>query len=408
MLPRGASGTLAPVRARLVAFRDSLPPAFWLVWIGTLINRAGGFLLPMLGFYLTDERDLGRAAAVAVATCWGAGSAVAGVIGGVLADRLGRKATMVVSLLGGAVMMLVFAVQRTPVAMGAAAFGLGVVGDLYRPAVMAFVADVVPPAMRPRGFATLYWAINLGFTIAPVAAGVLARWSYTAVFVGDAATMAIYGVIVAARLPESRPAPAATGAPAIGLGAVLRDRVFVTFVVLTLATGLVFHQSTLTLSIHLARQGYEAATYGAIVAVNGLLIIVAQPLLTRWVGGRASTPVLAVAAVLAGGGMALHGAGAWVPVHVAAVVVWTLGEILQSPFHGPVVSTLAPPEARGRYQGVFGLAFSVSALAAPSVGALATAVAGRGGPWLLCAALGAVAAVGLAATAAGRRGRGVR
>ena len=394
--------------ARLVELRRGLPSAFWLVWVGTLINRAGGFVLPMLGYYLTDARGLSRGQAVVIGTCYGAGAMVAGVLGGVLADRLGRKRTMGLSLLGGAAAMLALSAARAPMTIAAAAAALGLVGELYRPAVMAFVADVVPARDRPRAFGALYWAINLGFTIAPLAAGALASWSYRALFIGDAATMAIYGVIVLTRLPESRPAPSSADEPEVSLSTVLRDGVFLAFVGLTLATALVFHQSTLTLSVHLAHLGYAASTYGAIVAVNGVLIIAVQPWLAAWATRRDSARVLAAAALLCGVGMGLHGAGAAVPVHVAAVVVWTLGEILQSPFYGTVVSTLAPASARGRYQGVFSLAFGVAAMAAPSTGQAAVALGGPRGPWLASAVIGAAAAVGLLATAAGRRARGVR
>jgi MFS family permease len=396
------------VFARLVELRRGLPPAFWLVWLGTLVNRAGGFVLPMLGYYLTEERGLSRGAAVAIGTCYGAGAMVAGIAGGVLADRLGRRRTMALSLLGGAATMLALAEARTPTTIGAAAAALGLVGELYRPAVMAFVADVVPAADRPRAFGALYWAINLGFTVAPLAAGALAGWSYRALFIGDAATMAIYGLIVLARLPEARPVVTAADPPAVSLATVLRDRVFMVFVGLTLATALVFHQSTLTLSVHLAHQGYAASTYGAIVAVNGVLIIAVQPWLAAWATRHDSTRVLVAAALLCGVGFGMHGLGAAVPLHVAAVVVWTLGEILQSPFYGTVVSTLAPPTARGRYQGVFSVAFGMAAMGAPSTGQAAVAVAGPRGPWLACVILAAAAALGLGASAAGRRARGVR
>ena len=37
---------------------SGLPTTFWWLWAGTLVNRAGAFVLPFLAFYLTDELDL--------------------------------------------------------------------------------------------------------------------------------------------------------------------------------------------------------------------------------------------------------------------------------------------------------------------------------------------------------------
>lgn len=392
---------------RIRAARRSLPDAFWVVWLGTLVNRAGGFVLPLLPYYLKKARGLDQGDIALVASAYGGGLVLAGLLGGVLADRLGRRATMVGSLVGGALMMLLLSEARGLPAIAAAAAGLGVIGELYRPAVMAYVVDVVPAADRPRAFAMLYWAINLGFAMAPVLAGLLAERSYRALFIGDAVTMAVYAVIMLGRAHETRPA-AAEHATAGSLGQVLGDRVFLTFVAIGLMTSLVFYQSTVTLATYLEGQGLSASAYGAIIAVNGVVIIVLQP----WLVGRLSraavdaSRVLAVAAALAGLGFGLHGLGAVIALHVGAVVIWTLGEILQSPYFSSTVATLSTPATRGRYQGVMSMAFGFGAMIGPPAGALAVDAFGATGPWAACAVLGALAAGGYLVTAPGRRARG--
>ncbi|MEZ4403333.1 MAG: MFS transporter [Kofleriaceae bacterium] len=393
--------------ARLSSVRRSLPDAFWLVWLGTLVNRAGGFVMPLLGYYLTDARGLTRGTAVAVATCYGVGLLASGLVGGVLADRLGRRRTMLASLFGGAAMLVALSEARGVYPIGAAALALGFLGELYRPAVMAYVTDVVPAPDRARAFAYQYWAINLGFTIAPVVGGALADWSYRAVFLGDAATMAAYGVLVAARVPESRPAPAALDAgPPSTLRTVLTDRVFLTFVGLCLVVGLMFFQTTMTLSLHLEHLGLSASTYGLVIGVNGGLIVLAQPWLAARVTSLDGTRVLAVSAVLAGLGLALHGLPGGVAIHVGAVAVWTVGEIIQSPFFSSTVAALAPADARGRYQGVFGMSFGAAAMLAPLAGQALVAAFGPRGPWLVCGGLGLVVAAGFIVTGPARRARG--
>ncbi len=391
---------------RLATLRRGLPPEFWVVWLGTLINRAGGFVLPLLAYYLTDARGMTQSAAATIASAYGAGLVIAGLVGGVLADRIGRRLTMAGSLLAGAVMMVVLSEARGLPAIAAAAAGLGLVGELYRPAVMAYVTDVVPAADRPHAFAMLYWAINLGFAIAPVLGGVIAEYSYRAVFLADAATMALYAVIVLTRVRETRPAVAANPTTAGSLGDVLRDRVFVLFVALGLATSLIFYQSTVTLAAYLEGQGFSAASYGAIIAANGVVIVLLQPWLVVRVAGADGSRVLAVAAALAGAGFGLHGLGSAAALHVTAVVVWTTGEILQSPFFSATVATLSTPTTRGRYQGVLGMSFGFGALLGPPAGALTVELMGARGPWLACAVLGALTALGYLASAPGRRPRG--
>jgi MFS family permease len=73
------------------------------------------------------------------------------------------------------------------------------------------------------------------------------------------------------------------------------------------------------------------------------------------------------------------------------VGVWTIGEILANATAVAVVSAMAPPRLRGRYNGVFGLAFSIGFLIAPIAGTRLLAH-GRPALWLSCAAACAVAA----------------
>ena len=65
---------------------------------------------------------------------------------------------------------------------------LGLCGNLYRPAMHATVADVVPPAERTRAYGYLYWAVNLGFSGAAMLGGFMAERNFMLLFVGDAVT----------------------------------------------------------------------------------------------------------------------------------------------------------------------------------------------------------------------------
>jgi hypothetical protein len=46
------------VRALIGELRRTLPPVYWTVWFGTLVNRAGAFVAPILTFYLTEHRHV--------------------------------------------------------------------------------------------------------------------------------------------------------------------------------------------------------------------------------------------------------------------------------------------------------------------------------------------------------------
>ena len=78
----------------------ALPRAFWALWVCQLVNRLGSFVQPFLVLYLTQDRHLSVGTAGAVAAAVGAGSVVSQLVGGWLADRVGRRFTMLMCFFG--------------------------------------------------------------------------------------------------------------------------------------------------------------------------------------------------------------------------------------------------------------------------------------------------------------------
>ena len=113
---------------------------------------------------------------------------------------------------------------------------------------------------------------------------------------------------------------------------VLRDRVFVGFVLVNLFMALVFLQHISMLPIAMGDEGLSPSTYGWVISLNGLLIVLGQLFIPRLIQGRSRSHVLALATVILGVGFGLTafaGAAAW--FYAITVLVWTLGEMLNSP-----------------------------------------------------------------------------
>lgn len=382
----------------------AVPRTYWFVWWGTLINRLGGFVVPLLTIYLIKVRHVSTGDAGAVVAVFGAGAIAASLAGGSLADHLGRKATLLISLFGGAAAMVVLGTVRE---IGTITVMVGIVGfvsELYRPAVYAIVADVVPPLQRLQAYGLLHWVINLGFAFAAIVGGLLADVDFTLLFYADAATSAIYGVIVAFAVPETRPARIARAAQARPSRPWFTDREMVVYVAITFGMVLLPTQVT-ALSAHMTHQGFSPAAFGGVIAVNGVLIIALQPVIAAWNARRDPTRVIVAAALLYGGGFAMHGLATHVWVHAAAVMVWTIGEIFESPTRSSIVATLAPADARGRYQGAIAMTFGAAQLVGPLLGMWALQHAGPGVLWASCLGLGGAVALAMAVTAPGRRRR---
>jgi hypothetical protein len=221
--------------------------------------------------------------------------------------------------------------------------------------------------------------------------------------------MAGYGVIVLIAVPETRPIAPRVASPRHAATGPSRpwflDGPFVALLLLTLFLALLPHQSGSTLSAHMTRQGFTAAAFGAVMAVNGVLIIALQPALAAWSATRDPSRILAIASLLYGIGISLHGLAPSVPLHAAAVSVWTLGEIFESPSRAAVVAAMAPADARGHYQGAVVMAFGASQLVAPKLGTWTWENVGPDALWSACLVVGVVLAFGHLAAAPARRRR---
>jgi predicted MFS family arabinose efflux permease len=254
------------------------------------------------------------------------------------------------------------------------------------------VADLVPAPNRQRAFGLLYWAINLGFAVASMLAGLRAPIDYLILFAGDAATTLVYAAIVWRYIPETRPAE--TRRESAGLAEALANRTFLLFLGLAFLLAMVFFQHLSTLPQAMRADGHDEWAYGRVVALNGILIVLCQPAITRALARFPRGPVLAAATALTGVGFGMYAVVSSVPLYGLGVAVWTLGEIASSPLQSVIVADLAPPAARGRYQGLFTMTWGLAFFAGPALGSWTMARVSAPALWVGCLVVCLVTAVG--------------
>jgi MFS family permease len=384
--------TGAPVGKVRWAALAGLPRPFWVLFAGTIVNRLGQFVEPFLALYLVRGRDLSLTTAGAIITCFGAGSFVSQPLGGWLADRYGRRVTMVGGLLSTAASMGLLGVARPLWLIAGSALLVGVAVDVYRPASQAAVADIIDPVDRPRAFAIIYWAVNLGVSVSGVLGGLLAVRGWWILFVADAATSVAFALLVARGVPESRPERPASEPG--GYGPVLRDRLAVALAAATLISGVVYLQAYVALPLAMTGDHLSPASYGVAYAVNPVTVLAIQPLTLRWLLRRPPARVYAASILVLGAGFGLTYFAHSTVAYGATVFVWTLGEIGFNALGPTIINTIAPDSMRGRYNGLIGLAFGGASMLAPLSGTWALEQ-GRSVVWASCFAVSAVVAVAM-------------
>ncbi len=395
-----------------------LPRDVWVLCAATFVNRLGSMAGPFLALYGTRVLGLGEGAAGLLVGAFGIGMTASAPLGGGLSDRFGAARVFLGALVGGGVLMLAFPFLRGLPVVLAGAFLWGLVAEAGRPSGMALLADLTPDGEHRRSTAAYRLALNLGMSVGPPLGGVLAAWSFTALFAVDAATALAAGVAVYLLLLRQRPgserAPdvGAAGAPSPpaarpGFGAMVgawRDRRLALFAI---GFGAIWGAFTLQfgpLSVHLVGGlGYSTGVYGALVAVNTVLIVLCEvPMLAR-LARLSAARLVAAGGVLTAAGLALLALDT-LPGIAAGVVVGAFGEMCAMGAAMPFVVGIAPEGQRGAYLGAYSLAASAAMAAGQSLGTAALGAAPAPVIWLTGAVL-ALAGTVLASHAA--RGQAV-
>ncbi|MGN9802111.1 MFS transporter [Micromonospora sp. L32] len=392
-----------------------LPATFWYLWAGLLVNRAGAFAVLFLSLYLTAARGASESLAGAVVGAYGAGGAVGVLLGGVLADRWGRRATLLAAHLSAAGLMVGLAFSRHLAVIAALAALVGIAHSMPSPAFVAAIVDVVPEHRRSRAFNLQFWAFNLGMAVASLLAGLLAEASFLALFLVDAAATLAAAVLIAWKVPETLPhrrtgpagsrpdqagrtagepvAAAAGRSRPPGLHTALTDRTFLVFVGLTFVLAVLTMQTSTIMPLAMRADGLSPSAYGTVVALGGALIVVGQLFVPGLIDRRRAHRVLALSTGLLAVGFGALAVADQLWVYLAAAVVWTVGSMLAAPPNAQINADLAPPELRARYQSVFYLTFPAASFVAPTLGGVSLQYLGER-HWLVVAALGLLAAGG--------------
>ena len=221
---------------------------FWLLMFASFIDMLGGALIfPFFSLYMTRKFDVGMTQVGTMFLVWALTSGVIGnIMGGAMADKFGRKTNMIFGLIASATSALLIVVIKDIVVFYIATAIVGIFEDIAGPARQAMIADLVPDELRGDAYGIFRIVFNLSATIGPAIGGIMASRSFETLFFADVAISLAVAVFVFFFLPETRPQgahaekhPEETFRQTMqGYGQVLRDKVFVAFILVSILSTL--------------------------------------------------------------------------------------------------------------------------------------------------------------------------
>ena len=363
---------------RIADVYNEYPRPFWTLVGITFIDRIGGALLHLFfALYITIKFGVGMTQVGVLFAIFSVSSFVGQFVGGGLTDRMGRKSIMIFSLIATSLSSVLMGLVQSLSTFFVLAVFVGILTEAGGPARQAMVADLLPEEKRTNGYGIMRVAFNLSAAIGPAIGGLLVRSSYLYLFLADAIISLITAFLVWRSMPETKP----DGRPGVaeesvastfqGYGTVLRDRIFILFLMAAILTGFVYMNLNTTLGVFLRdSHGIDEAGYGLLVSLNAAMVVVLQFPITRRIEGYAPMLVMATGAALYAIGFGLYGFVTSIGLFVLAMVILTIGEMIIAPVSQALAATFAPEEMRGRYMAVFGFSFAIPYAAGPLLAGL--------------------------------------
>ena len=403
-------------------FREylALPSTVKVVAGGRILNSMGSFVVILATPLLTQH--LGLSAGIAGAWLFAAQAAflIGSLAAGWAIDHFSKVWILAATLLANAVAFSVGTFTTGAVTVGISLVIGYFFHGAWRPSMIAIAAEETSEDQHAVAFSLMYFVHNIGYLVAPVAAGWLFAWNARSVFAADAvssvASAAVVligtGTALTAFRVRSRPTDglgpaepihAETGGPGAGapdgtiapgfVRTALRDRPLVLFTVAFVAAQFIYSQVSFALPLTIIDRLADSGTrgYGVVMAANAGIVIALAPAITaltrRW---RPVTSVaLSCGFYLVGFGMLIVVRS--VPLFLVSTVLWTIGEILSAIHINVFIASRAPASMRGRYLSSLRVVFALGKIMAPAVGGLVVDRWRVDGVWVVTSLLSVVA-----------------
>ena len=214
------------------------PSQFWLLTAGILVFVvAVDMCFPFETLYLNGGLHISMGVVGLILGASGLATLPIQLVGGALADRVGRRAVLGLAACGSGVLYIGLAASHglaevVVVVTFEAAFGW----SMFLTGSNAMVADLAGERRRAEAFSIVRTAINASMIVGPLLALAFLgrRPEFRLLFAVGGGVCLLFLVVVVFALRETRPAAAARSAAAAGYGHLLHDRRFLAFCAVSL------------------------------------------------------------------------------------------------------------------------------------------------------------------------------
>lgn len=354
-----------------------LPKEIYILFISKIINSLGRFIGPLLTLILTKKIGMSSTVAGALITIAMVLQAPCVLIGGRLADTLGRKKVICI-FFGLSALTFLSCIFMPVTKLLAYTLILGACFSSFSgSAYDAMITDYTDVHNRQAAFSLLYMGTNVGAAIAPVVGGLLFKSHLKILFLGDAVTTFIAVILITLFVQEhesvrkrQEQVDEYNETVKQNVFVVLRETpILIIFALILSIYSFVYEQFGfgIPLGMDSVFGDRGAELFGMVSSINALIVIFFTPFLIH------ITKSMKVKNVLAMGGLSYAGCFLVMAVsshlygYIVGIVLLTIGEILCAVNAAAFVANIAKSTHLGRINSVVSIIREMGACLSPIV-----------------------------------------
>ena len=353
-----------------MGLRKELYIIFW----GRVVTNMGALIWPMMTLILKNKLGYSASEVATIMMILGFVQLPCTLIGGKLADRFSKRNIIIVCDLVTVVSYFIcgfLPIDRKMIPLLAVA---ALFAQMEWPSYDALVADLSSVKDREKAYSLNYLGLNLGLVLAPILGGFLfAEHLNLAFLISSIATFSSTILIfffikdITPVQEESVGSRYEQAKSDQSIWKILsKNPLLYLFLFCGGLWSLVYSQFNFLLPLNLeqiyAEQG--AVLFGTLTSVNAVVVIIGTPLLTKWISSLQDVSRLLIGQLLVLIGFSFFVWAQNLPVfYFVAMIIFTLGEIVQTFGQQPYLTRRIPASHRGRFSSfytIFAGAFQLS------------------------------------------------
>jgi MFS family permease len=355
-----------------------LPKEVYVIFISRIINALGCFVMPLMTIILKDKIGLSEQMIGVYISAAGILQLPATMLGGKLADVIGRKKVIVIFDCLAIALYLICGFMEPSILMVYVLMFAGAAMTTAGPAHGSLIADLTTGETRDGAYALTYMGWNLGFAIGPVLGGILYEKNLSLIFIGDAITAFISLILIMFFIKETihttkeeivDESRAMERHEEGSIFSVLLKRPILIYSAIILCVfNFAYAQWSYLMPLHVLSiyPTNKAEFFGRISGFNGIIVIVFTPLITYIFRKADNIRKMVYGGLLYAVGFGMLGFYNELTYFFISVFIFTIGEIVLAISTSPFIANHTPASHRGRMNAIipmiYGLGYTLGPL----------------------------------------------